>query len=38
MIAIIGLLVLLVWHVEMHHEHGSSTDEQTVVALSSHAA
>ena len=38
MIALVGLLVLLVWHVEMHHEHGSITDEPAVVALSSHAA
>jgi preprotein translocase subunit SecG len=37
MIALIGLLLLLIWHVEMHHEHGS-TDEPAVVALSHRAA
>ena len=36
MLAIIGLLVLLVWHVEMHHEHGSVGDEPVVVSISSH--
>jgi hypothetical protein len=38
MMALLGLLLLLIWHVEMHHEHGSSTDEPAVVALSSRAA
>jgi preprotein translocase subunit SecG len=38
MVALIGLLVLLVWHVEMHHEHGSVTDEPAVVMLSSRSA
>jgi len=38
MIALIGLLLLLIWHVEMHHEHGSATDEPAVVALSHRAA
>jgi hypothetical protein len=39
MIAIIGLLALLVWQVEMHHRHGSSPDESTtLVALPGRAA
>jgi len=38
MIALIGLLLLLIWHVEMHHEHGSTTDEPAVVSLSHRAA
>jgi cytosine/uracil/thiamine/allantoin permease len=38
MIAIVGLLLLLIWQVELHHEHGSATDEPAVVALSSRAA
>lgn len=38
MIALIGLLVLLIWHVEMHHEHGSSVDEPAVVTIPSRAA
>lgn len=38
MVALIGLLLLLIWHVEMHHEHGSGTSEPVVVALSSVAA
>jgi len=38
MVALIGLLLLLIWHVEMHHEHGSATDEPAVVALSYLAA
>jgi hypothetical protein len=38
MIALIGLLLLLIWHVEMHHEHGSTTDEPAVVGLSHRAA
>jgi hypothetical protein len=34
MIAIIGLLLLLVWQVEMHHQHGSASDEPaTLVGL-----
>lgn len=36
MIALIGLLLLLIWHVELHHERGSATDEPTVVVLSNH--
>ncbi|HXH40774.1 MAG TPA: hypothetical protein VNN08_19235 [Thermoanaerobaculia bacterium] len=35
MLALIGLLLLLIWHVEMHHEHGASADEPAVVSLSS---
>ncbi len=39
MIAIIGLLALLVWQVEMHHRHGSIPDEPaTLVALPARAA
>jgi hypothetical protein len=39
MIAIIGLLLLLVWQVEMHHERGSASDEPaTLVMVQSHAA
>jgi hypothetical protein len=38
MIAIIGLLLMLIWQVELHHEHGSVTDEPAVVALASRAA
>jgi preprotein translocase subunit SecG len=38
MIALIGLLLLLIWHVEMHHEHGSATDEPAVVDLAHRAA
>jgi hypothetical protein len=39
MIAIIGLLALLVWQVEMHHRHGSAPDEPaTLVALPNRAA
>ena len=38
MVALIGLLFLLIWHVEMHHEHGSGTGEPAVVTLSSRAA
>jgi len=34
MVALIGLLLLLIWHVEMHHEHGSGTGEPIVVTLS----
>ena len=33
MIALIGLLLLLIWQVELHHERGSATDEPAVVAL-----
>ena len=33
MFAIIGLLVMLVWEVEMHHEHGSVSDEPAVVTI-----
>ena len=38
MMVIIGLLLLLMWQVELHHEHGSATDEPAVVALASRAA
>lgn len=38
MIVLIGLLLLLIWHVEMHHEHGSAVDEPALVSLSAHAA
>jgi len=33
MIALIGLLLLLIWQVELHHERGSVTDEPAVVML-----
>jgi hypothetical protein len=32
------LLLMLIWQVELHHEHGSATDEPAVVALASRAA
>jgi hypothetical protein len=38
MIALVGLLLLLIWHVEMHHEQGSATDGPVLVTLSGHAA
>jgi len=38
MIALIGLLLMLIYEVEMHHEHGSITDEPAVVMLSAHVA
>jgi len=39
MIAVIGLLALLVWQVEMHHRHGSASDEPpTLVGLPNKAA
>jgi len=33
MIALIGLLLLLIWQVELHHERGSASDEPAVVTL-----
>jgi len=33
MIALIGLLLLLIWQVELHHERGSATDEPAIVTL-----
>lgn len=33
MIALIGLLLLLMWQVELHHERGSASDEPAVVTL-----
>ena len=38
MIALIGLLLLLIWQVELHHERGSASDEPAVVTLLSVAA
>ncbi|MEA2336521.1 MAG: hypothetical protein QOE82_528 [Thermoanaerobaculia bacterium] len=38
MIVLVGLLLLLIWQVQLHHEHGSATDEPTLVALSGRAA
>jgi hypothetical protein len=38
MAALIGLLVVLVWRVYLHHEHGVSPDEPAVVAANAHAA
>jgi hypothetical protein len=37
MAALVGLLVILVWRVYLHHEHGVSADEPAVVALRSNA-
>jgi cytosine/uracil/thiamine/allantoin permease len=34
MIALIGMLLLLIWHVQMHHERGSAVDEPALVTLS----
>jgi hypothetical protein len=33
MVAIIGLLMMLVWEVELHHERGSVTDEPVVASV-----
>ena len=38
MVALVGLLVILIWRVYLHHEHGVSTDEPAVVAIQSRAA
>lgn len=38
MIALIGLLLLLIWQVELHHERGSASDEPAVVTLRGLAA
>ncbi len=38
MIAMIGLLLLLIWQVELHHERGSASDEPAVVTLRGLAA
>jgi hypothetical protein len=38
MAALVGLLVILVWRVYLHHEHGVSADEPAVVAIQAHAA
>jgi uncharacterized membrane protein len=38
MIALIGLLLLLIWQVELHHERGSASDEPAVVTLLGFAA
>jgi hypothetical protein len=38
MAALVGLLVILVWRVYLHHEHGVSADEPAVVAIDAHAA
>jgi hypothetical protein len=37
MVALVGLLVILIWRVYLHHEHGVSTDEPAVVAIQSRA-
>jgi hypothetical protein len=37
MVALVGLLVILIWRVYLHHEHGVSTDQPAVVAIQSHA-
>jgi hypothetical protein len=33
MAALVGLLVILIWRVYLHHEHGVSADEPAVVAI-----
>ena len=33
MVAIVALLVVLVWRVYLHHEHGVSEDESAVVRV-----
>jgi hypothetical protein len=38
MAALVGLLVILVWRVYLHHERGVSPDEPAVVALQTRAA
>ena len=38
MIAIIGLLLLLVWQVEMHHQRGSASDEPATLVMLPHVA
>ena len=38
MIALIGLLLVLIWRVYLHHEHGIPADEPAVVWLESRAA
>jgi hypothetical protein len=38
MIAIIGLLLLLVWQVEMHHQNGSASDEPATLVMAQHRA
>jgi hypothetical protein len=35
MVALVGLLVILIWRVYLHHEHGVSADEPAVVAVQS---
>ena len=37
MVVLVGLLVILVWRVYLHHEHGVSADEPAVVAIHNHA-
>ncbi|PYQ47341.1 MAG: hypothetical protein DMF59_19115 [Acidobacteria bacterium] len=32
MVALIGLLIVLVWRVYLHHERGAPADEPTVVS------
>jgi hypothetical protein len=36
MIALVGLLLLLIWHVQWHHDHGSETGEPLVVTIAPH--
>ena len=38
MVALIGLLIVLGWRVYLHHEHGATTDEPTVVSTVHRAA
>jgi hypothetical protein len=38
MVALVGLLVVLMWRVYLHHEHGSSTEEPAIVCYPFRAA
>jgi hypothetical protein len=38
MLAILGLLLMLVWEVELHREHGSTPDEPALVMIGSRVA
>lgn len=37
-VILVALLVVLVWQVYLHHQHGTSAPEPTVVLMSSRAA
>jgi hypothetical protein len=38
MVAIVGLALLLLWRVYLHHERGSRPEDTTLVALCTRAA